>query len=258
MTTKRKEPITKKIIKFSMDWHRKLGVVFVLPMLIVGVTSIFMAHDKSLGFEKVMVNAGWLPGYGEDMMKMERQEIKAGLVLPGGEQLVGTKMGLYRFVGGKITPVPGFESRDIKGLAHHDGRIFVGAKMGLWGSSRDGGWEKLYNKEIHSINISHDGRILLATHDEGLMISGDGGKTWSGSPELMKTLESIPVMATAQTGMISLKKLIDDMHTGKAFFGKKLEWIWVDILAVLIIFFTAGGFYFWIWKKQRKAEPRRA
>jgi hypothetical protein len=47
------------------------------------------------------------------------------------------------------------------------------------------------------------------------------------------------------------------LHTGKAFFGKESEWIWIDILGAILVFLGGTGLYLW-WRSQtRRCEAGR-
>jgi hypothetical protein len=55
----------------------------------------------------------------------------------------------------------------------------------------------------------------------------------------------------AATERLTLGKLVTDLHTGKAFFGKEHEWIWIDILGAIWVFLGGTGLYLW-WRSQTK------
>lgn len=252
------ESLAKKVVKFSMKWHRKLGVFFVAPILIVGFTAIFMVHGKTLGFKQIMVDASWLPGYGAEAMKMKQREIKSGLALPDGKRYVGTKLGLFEFQRGSLIPIREFQGMDIKNIARNKNDVFVATKQGVWASFNSGEtWKKIYGNDVHGVSVAENGEISIVAHDEGLLVSLDQGKHWSKQTQLGELLAALPAPAL-KPEKISLAKLVGDLHTGKAFLGKSGEWLWADILGLLMIFFTVGGFYFWVWKKQRQMQPRKA
>src|SRR4051812_6029705 len=51
-------------LKFnSRKWHAWLSFVIALPILLVAVTSILMAHSQTLGFRTIKIYPNWLPGY---------------------------------------------------------------------------------------------------------------------------------------------------------------------------------------------------
>jgi uncharacterized iron-regulated membrane protein len=54
---------------------------------------------------------------------------------------------------------------------------------------------------------------------------------------------------------VTLGKLMLDLHTGKAFFGKEAEWIWIDLLGGVWVFLGFTGIYLW-WRTQTKRRMR--
>ena len=50
----------------------------------------------------------------------------------------------------------------------------------------------------------------------------------------------------------TLKNLIMDMHTGKAFLGKSAEWIWIDVLGIVLCLLSLTGVWVW-WQGRRRA-----
>lgn len=73
-------------------WHSWISAILALPILIVGLTAIFIAHDKALGLKKMGVSAEWLPGYGQT--KSEHAELRATLPLADGGLWLAAKGGL--------------------------------------------------------------------------------------------------------------------------------------------------------------------
>ena len=86
-----------------------------------------------------------------------------------------------------------------------------------------------------------------ALKDKGLLISRDGLRWTAPAPP---ESEVLPVPAL-NGERISFGKLIMDLHTGKAFFGKDAEWIWIDVLGSVWIFLGFTGIYLW-WRTQTK------
>jgi hypothetical protein len=57
-------------------------------------------------------------------------------------------------------------------------------------------------------------------------------------------------MLSQQSSKISLAQLIRDIHKGVALAGDKNQWIWVDSIALPLIFFASSGMFMW-WNKQK-------
>jgi hypothetical protein len=245
---KQRETLDKILVRVSMDWHRKAGVLFVFPILVVGLTAILMIHGKSLGFKEIMVNVSWLPGYSSLANDKEEKKVKAYLEFQG-QTWVGTKAGLFREEGRTWRPAEGMPRMDIKQMLQSESRVFVVAK-GLWMS--DGKtWQQVFSQDTHSLSEDSDGNLSLVTEKGEILKSLDQGIHWRHDTDLRDAVQNIHISKEG-IGLIPLSKLMGDLHTGKALFGKSGEWIWVDSVSLIIGFLTLGGFYFWIWKKQRR------
>ncbi|PKO58071.1 MAG: hypothetical protein CVU25_05815, partial [Betaproteobacteria bacterium HGW-Betaproteobacteria-19] len=87
-----------------------------------------------------------------------------------------------------------------------------------------------------------------AVKDHGLLVSADG-RDWRPDPELMPVLAASMVEGEAE--LITLGKLVMDLHTGKAFFGKDWEWIWIDLVGLAMTLLSLTGVYMW-WRGERR------
>ena len=79
----------------ARDWHNWVSVILLLPMLLVGLTAVFLAHKKELGLNELDVTAyvSWLPGYGDGALARGAPEVRAFLLAPDGRTYVGTQRG---------------------------------------------------------------------------------------------------------------------------------------------------------------------
>ncbi len=233
----------KNIKRTLRKWHKWTGVIIAIAFGIVGITTFFFAHGKKLGFDEVFVNASWLPGYQAYATKREEMEVKCCLNTSEGKWFLGTKSGLFVITGGKVAPVDQLQNMDVRNIIKNRNDLLVATKQGVW-MLRGNYWKRIYKGDVHGVTVSNNGEIIIASK-KGLRISHDNGKSWVKPVFLNTALSKFELPNIAQK--ISLQKLIGDLHTGKAFFGKSLEWVWIDVLGLTVIFLTATGVYFW-WK----------
>ena len=230
----------------ARDWHNWVSVVLVIPMLLVGFTSLFIAHKKSLGLDDVDLSryVVWLPGYGA--VKAEKPEVRASLATADGRRWLAGKEGLYRIVDGRAEAVDEFAGQQVRDLAAAPWGIVAATKSGIWLES-GGIWRKAHKGDAWNASLAPDGSVTVALKDKGLLISRDGLRWTAPAPP---ESEVLPVPAL-NGERISFGKLIMDLHTGKAFFGKDAEWIWIDVLGSVWIFLGFTGIYLW-WRTQTK------
>ncbi len=228
----------------ARQWHLWVGIILSLPMIIVGITAFFIAHEHDLGLDKVPVNATWLPGYQAEMK--HGPELKSSFVSSTGERFLGAKYGVYQVQDGKATPVAGLEMAEVRGWLERDGVLYAAAKQGLY-RREAGAWSQVLAMDVWTVTARVDGQ-LEAVGKKMLWLSADG-KNWQEDASLKPLLKSM-----GQGGMkeaYTLKKLNMDLHTGKAFFGKEWEVIWIDVVGLSLAFLTLTGV--WVWWRRRQA-----
>jgi hypothetical protein len=238
----------------ARDWHNWISVILLIPMLIVGLSTLFLAHKKELGLDKLDLTpyVGWLPGYGAAPAPGGHTEARSSLALADGAHLIGTQGGLFRVA--KVDDQLRAEAiRELGGTAVRDIAaapfgIVVAAKNGIWLETRQG-WRKALDSDAWNANAMPDGSVVVAVKDGGLLASRDG-EAWEALPGIR------PALAALSSGelvreRVTLGKLMLDLHTGKAFFGKSLEWIWIYLLGAVWVFLGFTGLWLW-WKSQTK------
>ena len=232
----------------ARDWHNWVSVVLVVPMLLVGMTSLFIAHKQALKLNEIDLSGavGWLPGYGR--MAAPGMEIRASLALPDGNQWVGTQAGLYRIVDGQARVVEELGGTQVRDIVAAPWGIVAATQNGVWVLMQEG-WRNAHKSDAWNASLNPDGSVAVAIKDQGLLVSHDGTK-WQSAGEVRQTLAQLPAKMTVAE-RITLGKLVTDLHTGKAFFGKANVWIWIDILGIILTFLGGTGLWMW-WKSQTK------
>lgn len=227
----------------SRKWHMWLGVVFAIPLCVVALTTLFMAHDKAIPLEHLHVKTSFFPGYEDE--KYTKAELRAYLDDGKGTLYLGYKQGLQIIRKGEKEVVSFFANHDIRKLILFRDRVVVGSRNGLFIQENEGFFNAL-KEMIWDISIVNN--ELFVVSKNGLFHSKD-----------LKEWEKI---TTPQTEMavdtVSLKKLTMDLHTGKALFGENRMWIWQDILALCLLFFIFTGVYLWYTKKRQKTRVSRS
>ncbi len=223
--------ITKKFFN-ARKWHIWISVIFTLPLFVVGMTTFFIAHEKSLGMKDISLGT-------------KIQEIEDFIMLPDSTNLIATKGGVFwmRPEGPKsIVELEHNEYRHLTPLI--GGKILASGKQGLWLGTIGGKWTQLSDADIHEIHVN-DTRWTLITKEQGVQVSSDNGLTWNRDASIDAMITLLPEQP------MSLNKWVMDLHTGKAIFGKQLEWIWIDFLGFVLILVSLTGIYMW-WKSKRR------
>ncbi len=241
----------------SRSWHIWTSIILALPIFIVAATAVFIAHKKSLGTEDIKVAAGWLPGYGSETAKAQKNELRAGFTDASGTTWLGTNGGLYRIEGEHAQSVEALAGTQVRALAEAPWGLVAAAKNGIWLRAGDGEWQRAAKGDAWSAAAHADGSIVVALKDKGLIRSSDG-RSWQADARLNAALAGLPADTASPGETITLGKLIMDLHTGKAFFGKDGEWIWIDLVGLAMSLLALTGVYMWWRAERRKAALRGA
>lgn len=233
----------------ARSWHTWASIILALPILIVGASAVFIAHKKALNTDDITVNAKWLPGYQTEEAKGKGPEPRAALTTTGGMTYVGTQEGLYRLDGDKLVAVEALAAVPVRGLAESSFGIVAAAKNGIW-LAQHGEWTRVHKGDAWNASSRADGSVVVSIKDKGLLLSSDG-KQWQADPVLASALAAMPTDAAEKP--LTLGKLIMDLHTGQAFFGKKGEWIWIDLIGIAMCLLAMTGVYMWWRAEKRKA-----
>jgi hypothetical protein len=232
-------------------WHLWLSIALSLPILIVALTSIFIAHGKSLGLKEIQVSAGWLPGMNAG--RLEEAEPRALWVAADGVQWLGTKAGLFRVRGERVERIEDLGNADVRSLFGTESHLVVATTKGLYRvAQQSGAGERVARGEFWSVAATPQGLVAVGKNEQ-LLRSADAGTTWNEHQADSAAAERVAAgIASADTdGMVPLSKLVMDLHTGKAFLGKQYEWLWIDLLGATMALLTLTGLVMW-WRGQRR------
>lgn len=233
----------------ARSWHTWGSLILALPILIVGASAVFIAHKKALGTDEITVAAKWLPGYGSAEAKAKGIEARAALTTSTGTTYVGTLQGLYRLDGDQLVEVEALANTQVRAIAEAPFGRIAAAKNGIW-LETDGQWERTFKGDAWNASPRPDGSVIVAVKDKGLVTSRDGRK-WQQDAVLSVALAG--AASTQADKPLTLGKLIMDLHTGQAFFGKEGEWIWIDLVGLAMCLLALTGVYMWWRAEKRKA-----
>jgi hypothetical protein len=231
----------------SRKWHIWVSIALSIPILIVSVTAVFIAHEHELGLKDIPVEVGWLPGYRSEGVKEKYIEPRAALVSSAGDQYIGTNGGLYRVDDGRPVPVGELAGLQVRAIAESSWGVAVATKGGLW-LQRDGRWQRVVDGDAWTVTSRTDGSMIAAFKDKGLIASSDGA-LWQRDAASMAAVEQMAEHVAVE--QVTLGKLVMDLHTGKAFFGKAWEWFWIDLVGLAMTLLTLTGVFMW-WRGERR------
>jgi len=225
-------------------WHMWLGVFLLIPILIVSITAILLAHEGALGLGQIRFYPQWLPGFTQ--IKPRTPEVKAVRTMPDGRMYIGNRSGLYMMSQGKLQTINALKGKSIRAIELYGRTLYVTTRKGVWmmdGSS----WRHIYRGDAHGVSVDDRGTIYIAAHKNGLMASTDNGQHWTEVKEVRAALASLPQRAHRR----SLEGFIRDMHKGKAILGSAWAWVWIDLLSVMISGLAFFGIIMW-WQRRRR------
>ncbi|WP_374633757.1 PepSY-associated TM helix domain-containing protein [Ferrovibrio sp.] len=246
------QPYRRNPLKPPMQWrwwHKWLGIVLSLPLLLVAVTAILLAHDRALGLRQISVVADWLPAYGDAATGIE---IRAAQRLLDTDYMA-TRQGLFALRDGQVETIAALRGTEMRDLAIADGRLYGAARNGIWLRDADGTWRHVLKAEAWSVNVRPDGAILAATRERGLAVSMDGGIQWESENAAARAIAEQSGIDPRAT---NLGRLVLDLHTGKAILGRQLEWLWIDITGAALVFLAVSGLVMWLRARRQRLQAR--
>ncbi len=229
-------------MKQSMrNWHNWVSVVLGLPLLLVGVTAFFIAHEDQLGTKKIETPLS--------MMQKDALEPRASATYDN-QQFIGTKAGLFVMNNAEASPLVNSVNMEIRDLLATEQGLFIAAKEGIWrysSNAESGNITPVFNGDCWQIAQTGNG-FSAACKDIGLVESTDG-QHW-----VVQELRFSPAatVLVKNQGM-PLSKVIMDIHTGKIFFGKEYEWIWIYLLGFACVGLGLTGLIMWMRNRRQKA-----
>jgi hypothetical protein len=231
-------------------WHLWVSIALSLPILIVALTAILIAHNRALGLKDIEIDASWLPGM--TAAGIEEAEPRALWVAPDGTHWFGTRMGLYRVRGETVRQVEGIGRADVRALHAAGAHLLAGTNRGLYRVAPDtGASEQVADGDFWSVSEAPGGLLAVGKFEQ-LLLSTDRGANWQTYEPGARAIERIAAgIAPRQGGGMPLSKVVMDLHTGKALLGRQYEWFWIDLIGAAMALLTITGLMMW-WRGQRR------
>jgi len=185
-----------KISFNSRKWHAWLSFTVAIPILIVAISAIFIAHSQALGFRDIKVDASWLPGYSHDS---GQREVRA--VLRTADTLwIGTQVGVFQKTAAGVQEVAAFEGQDIRALLPVAQGFLVLTAQALF-AEHEQRWEKVSRAPVLSA-YADNGIIYAVLRGKPLQMSSDAGKNWQPIADAQAAFADLPAPLTldASTG----------------------------------------------------------
>lgn len=251
----RKKNWRKKIF----NWHMWLGLALTIPILIVAITAILIAHEEGLGTKEIAIKAGWLSGYGTEKEINHYLDDVKDVVFLDDKTLYGTKLGVVEQVGNKLKLIIGTQGKETRDLELIKGDIWLASKYGVYIIKSDSAILMLEG-DFHGIGYSNN-NLIASEGRYGFQLSNDYGKTWQANKISASTTQeelaefTNQVIGSDYLETLSLEKLFVDIHTGKVLFGENSMWVWIDLLALSVLSTTIFGA--WMWWKRKYGKRRK-
>src|SRR3972149_2397175 len=172
------------------DWPSWWSVVLAMPIVIVSLTAIFIAHVDMLGLKTIPLPTS-LRFTITDATSDKTLAVRAMHRHRDGRTYVATKYGLFAKDETTLVPVADFAGIEVRGLASAGSTLLVAAKNGVWASQSEG-WTRVLPGEAWAVNALPDGSVAAATKHRGLKLSSDDGRTWQVDRALDETLSAPP------------------------------------------------------------------
>jgi hypothetical protein len=227
-----------KVNAFLRKWHINIGAILALPAFIVCVTAILMAHNQVLDLRNIPLNLGWLPGYQNSGQDVVNLEIRSTLLTHDNRYLIGTRFGLWELKNKHLEPVAAIPEVEVRSIKETMKGLVLASRKGIW-LNENNHWKKIYQGDTWEVEELPNRTLRIAAKNKGLLESTDNGKHWVA----LQAINSLPYElphGVPQEEM-NLGRLVLDLHTGRAWFGKQWAWLWIDILAGTLAFLAVSG-----------------
>lgn len=230
--------------------HAWASVLLAVPMFLIAVTAILLAHENEWGLKDTTIDVTWLPAYSETQMRMEQHAPRSLLNLSDGSTVLGTKSGIYRVVGETLQPIGG-PTTDVRGLLEDRGTLYAATKSGfLRHEPVEDRWIELARGDFHG--VGRNGDTVVAVDKHGRFYAADAAQARAEPVALFeRPLAALPVESV---GEVTLAKLVKDIHTGKAFVGKTWEWAFIDLMGLILALLSLTGVWMWLRARRRQAQ----
>lgn len=218
--------------------HKWPGIVFLIPGLLVALTTFLLAVDKPLELDKVYLSSKAAPGYDPEIRAMAQI---------GTMSYIGCKSGVFKVQNGQTVPVKELSGVEVRQMLHLSDTLLVVTKQGIWMLAPR--IYKVYPYEAWSVSRWDREHLMVGLGKKGLAVIDFEGKKadWQLPSTTHKQL-----LGYASAEPVTLHKLVMDLHTGEAFMGKNLRWIYMVLCSIMLLALVITGAWFVFRKKKKK------
>ncbi len=252
------KPKKNKTLKASYRWHRFIGVIISLPVLLISITGITLNHADSFSLNSTQIsNSTILNQYGmvpdKPIVSFEDSKVWA------------SKLGKQIFINGeKVTSssgkLVGFLSDD---KIHH---ILTSKDLLLVSAKENQLIDKLGSEALPptSTEIAKKDGSIFVSNPKGVFKLSDSKDSFTPADPFTfptRELNYLPqeyqnkILKNFRGDGISLWRVVLDIHSG-AFFGR-LGVFLADLTALALILLTLTGLYNW-WKTAGRGFCKKA
>lgn len=239
-------------------WHRALGIISALFVLLLSITGLMLNHSHDLGLDRHHAAVGWLEDWYGVQPAGEPVSFRAGSEWLSW--LDGVLFAEGRVVGESVArPVGAVSLGPLIAVGLRDGVLLLtndGKRVDMLGSNAG------LPADLERIGRGEDGRLLVTAKgmtyraDEALtrfeLVSGGSGAAWS-SREVAPAPLRQEVRERWRGGAMSLERVLLDLHSGR-FWGPWGVWL-MDAMALIFLTLSVTGA--WLWWRRRNGSRYR-
>ena len=237
-------------------WHRKLGVLSVVFVLLLAITGILINHSNLLSLDNNKVTSAWLLDYYGIKAPTSIAIYQTTPLIASSDNLIWIKDN------------PPIESDTvIKGMVHYNDLFVAVDNNHLYLISDEGALIEMQDASLglpQAIEaIGQDGQLWLKTID-GYFTADPELIDWTAATPFIAIHWAKPLVYTqAQSALIALKarsthlsweRVLLDVHSGR-FFGALGPWF-MDLVALSLIVMSLSGIY--LWQKTKKKKTKKS
>ncbi len=266
----RKKNLRTKITKQFRPWHRSLGIISALFILLMAVTGILINHSNHLSVDTAHVEQKWLLDY-------------YGITPP-------TQINIYQTAPLKFASSDNLiwvdnrlaveADSSIKGMLSLDRMLLAVDSNNLYLVSKEG---ELLEKQDASTGlprgikaIGYDNQVWLKA-DDGTYMADDDLIEWNRTQPFAPISWATPLTVNsegndganyvnirhereiisqqARSSHLTWERVLLDVHSGR-FFGSLGPWF-MDLVALALIIMAISGIYIWQQQKPKKLRKRK-
>ena len=234
--------------RFFLAWHRKIGIVIALFVVLLSITGLLLNHTDRLHLAKININQKWILNW---------YHIRADIIFQHFEtphfQATVVAQQLYinqRLIDIKASTLLGIATQNETWiiLLKDQLLLFNQATELLENLTIDDGLPENITKisvEHHQLYLTDDQSIYtfdLETLESNRLTSSKKPLNWSIPQKVPNKLMAFFVKKMNPKGL-PLERIILDLHSGR-FFGQ-FGVYFIDMVAILMLFLSFSGMYMW-------------